>query len=170
MKSLIKRLEGLTIVKFTLLIASIMSVVSCKSNNVSILGLEDKNSNEVHPLNMDFAESIDRSDKKALADVKDIPTMDYKIVKGDSLWKIARDYKTSIATISSLNGLTGSFIREGQVILVPSKNAPKQDVSVETLAEDVKEIPQSVEEVKEKLPLLPPPINEDDLLPVPEAP
>ena len=167
MKSLIKRLEGLTIVKFTLLIASIMSVVSCKSNKVSILGLQDKNSNEVHPLNMDFAESIDRSEKKVLADVKDIPTMDYKIVKGDSLWKIARDYKTSIATISSLNGLTGSFIREGQVILVPSENAPKQietPPSVQPVVEELKK------DVEEELPLLPPPINEDDLLPVPEAP
>jgi len=167
MKSLIKRLEELTVVKFSLLLVSIISVVSCKSNNVSVIGFEDKNSNEVHPLNADFAEPIARSEKKIVPDVKDIPTMDYKIVKGDSLWKIARDYKTSIATISSLNGLTGSFIREGQVILVPSENAPKQietPPSVQPVVEELKK------DVEEELPLLPPPINEDDLLPVPEAP
>ena len=126
MKSLIKRLEGLTIVKFTLLIASIMSVVSCKSNKVSILGLEDKNSNEVHPLNMDFAESIDRSEKKVLADVKDIPTMDYKIVKGDSLWKIAEKFDTEVSALKRVNYLRSDLLNLNQELLIPLSNSQNQ--------------------------------------------
>ena len=107
---------------------------------------------------------------------KNIPTMNYTVVKGDSLWKISRDYKTTVATLSELNGISGSLIREGQVILVPSANAPKKVVNdpvaepEEPILEEPVDPAAEEKEIKEEIPIIPAPINEDDLLPVPEAP
>ena len=102
--------------------------------------------------------------------------MNYQVVKGDSLWKISRDYKTSVATISELNGLTGTLIREGQIILVPSEKAPKSIQNDESNGSNkaVSKEPSNplieAEENKQELPVVPAPIQEGELLPVPEAP
>ena len=100
----------------------------------------------------------------------------YQVVKGDSLWKISRDYKTSVATLSELNGLTGTLIREGQIILVPSENAPKSiendgaNGAIKAVSEEPSDPSTEEEEIKQELPVVPAPIQEDDLLPIPEAP
>ena len=102
--------------------------------------------------------------------------MNYQVVKGDSLWKISRDYKTSVATLSELNGLTGTLIREGQIILVPSENAPKSiendgaNGAIKAVSEEPSDPLTEEEEIKQELPVVPAPIQEDDLLPIPEAP
>ena len=43
----------------------------------------------------------------------------YVVKRGDSLWKIASRYGTTVHTIQSLNGLRGSRLRVGQVLKVP---------------------------------------------------
>ena len=45
----------------------------------------------------------------------------YKVKKGDSLYKIAKKYKTYIKTIKKYNHLKSSSIRIGQVLKVPQK-------------------------------------------------
>ena len=123
MKSLIEEIDPLKVIRAAIFTLLIINFSGCK-NTRGISIMPNRGANEVHPLNMDFADSIDsveQTEKKA----KSIPTMNYQVVKGDSLWKISRDYKTSVATLSELNGLTGTLIREGQIILVPSENAPK---------------------------------------------
>lgn len=49
-----------------------------------------------------------------------VATIDYTVVSGDSLWKIARDHRTSVAKIKSINGLTNDKLMPGQVIKVPA--------------------------------------------------
>ena len=43
----------------------------------------------------------------------------YKVKKGDTLYRIARKFKTSISKIKRFNRLKNSIIRPGQVIFVP---------------------------------------------------
>jgi len=48
------------------------------------------------------------------------PIVDYTIQTGDSLWKIARAYKTTVKEIKDANQLTSDNIVAGQSLRVPS--------------------------------------------------
>jgi LysM repeat protein len=54
-------------------------------------------------------------------------TIDYRVRSGDTLWSIAQehgdhsgDVRATVHEIRGLNGLDGSTIRAGQVLLVPT--------------------------------------------------
>ncbi|MDK3161817.1 LysM peptidoglycan-binding domain-containing protein [Kamptonema cortianum] len=55
----------------------------------------------------------------APADTGSYSTVDYTVVEGDSLWKIARRHNTNVSRIKEANNLTSDNIRPGQVIKVP---------------------------------------------------
>ena len=42
----------------------------------------------------------------------------YKVQKGDSLWKLARDYKTTINDIKQLNNLKSDVLRVGDELQI----------------------------------------------------
>lgn len=46
-------------------------------------------------------------------------SINYRVNRGDSLWSIARRYGTSVDELKEANGLRGSRINAGQVIVVP---------------------------------------------------
>ena len=48
-----------------------------------------------------------------------VATEKYTVKNGDSLWKIARDHKTSVAKLKDLNHLTADVIRAGDELVVP---------------------------------------------------
>jgi len=54
-------------------------------------------------------------------DVSNMATAEYTVSPGDSLWKIARDHNTSVATIKALNSMASDVVRVGQVIKVPAR-------------------------------------------------
>ena len=43
----------------------------------------------------------------------------YEVRRGDTLWHIARRYRTTIAELRAMNGLRSSTLRPGQTLLVP---------------------------------------------------
>lgn len=45
----------------------------------------------------------------------------YRVRSGDSLWQIAREFGTSVATIKQINGLRSSQIKPGQSLIVPTR-------------------------------------------------
>jgi tungstate transport system substrate-binding protein len=47
----------------------------------------------------------------------------YTVKAGDSLYRIARRFGTTVAAIQSLNGLTSTIIRVGQVLKIPGASA-----------------------------------------------
>ena len=47
-------------------------------------------------------------------------TIPHTVVSGDSLWKLSRDYNTSVVAIQAANGLTGNNIQLGQTIQIPN--------------------------------------------------
>jgi peptidoglycan endopeptidase LytE len=54
--------------------------------------------------------------------VKSEPALvDYTVVSGDSLWKIARQFGTSVAKLKKINGLTTDHLSIGQKLKVPQK-------------------------------------------------
>ena len=46
-------------------------------------------------------------------------TVEYTVVSGDSLWKIARQHKTTVEKIMLANDLRTDVIKPGQKLLVP---------------------------------------------------
>lgn len=47
-------------------------------------------------------------------------TIPYTVQKGDSLWKLSRDYDTTVEAIRAANGITGNNIQLGQTIQIPN--------------------------------------------------
>ena len=48
----------------------------------------------------------------------------HTLVSGDSLWKLARTYRTSVQRITDVNGLTSDKILAGQTITIPTTSPP----------------------------------------------
>ena len=62
----------------------------------------------------------------ALSSGDPIPTVDYRVHAGDTLWSIAseitepgQDVRSMISTIEGLNGLDGAFLQIGQMLSIP---------------------------------------------------
>ncbi len=56
----------------------------------------------------------------------------YRVRRGDSLGKIARKYRTTIAKLRSYNGLSNDLIRVGQRLVVKPAKSPPQKARVQT--------------------------------------
>ena len=71
-----------------------------------------------------------RQDLTEQAQVAPIPPekekvlVEHTIVAGDSLWKIANDYGTTIKEIQEANGMTDANIFAGKKIMVPTDQPP----------------------------------------------
>ena len=62
----------------------------------------------------------------ALSSGDPIPTVDYRVHAGDTLWSIAseitepgQDVRSTISTIEGLNGLDGAYLQIGQTLSIP---------------------------------------------------
>ncbi|MFC5051681.1 LysM peptidoglycan-binding domain-containing protein [Rubritalea spongiae] len=47
-------------------------------------------------------------------------TLPYTVKPGDSLWKLSRDYDTTVEAIQAANGISGNNIRVGETIQIPN--------------------------------------------------
>lgn len=52
---------------------------------------------------------------------KETVVVDYTVASGDSLWKIAHQFGTSVVKLKKLNGLTTDNLSVGQKLKVPQK-------------------------------------------------
>ena len=83
------------------------------------------------------------ADAKKDADVKKeteitaiVPTKDYKVKKGDTLYSIARTKETSVAVLMQLNELaSGAVLKEGQILKVPQDGASTVSANVNVFPE-----------------------------------
>jgi len=63
----------------------------------------------------------------------------YVVKRGDSLYKIAKKFHTSVRTIRRLNGLRGNLLKPGQRLIVPGRSRfakPKKSVATINLIEE----------------------------------
>ena len=65
-----------------------------------------------------------------------VPTKDYKVKKGDTLYSIARTKETSVAVLMQLNELaSGAVLKEGQILKVPQDGASTVSANVNVFPE-----------------------------------
>jgi len=60
-------------------------------------------------------------------------TTSYRVIAGDSLWKIANRFDTTVSKIQLANGMEGTSLYVGQTLVIPGKNGsviPRQDVAL----------------------------------------
>ncbi|MCE0499205.1 MAG: LysM peptidoglycan-binding domain-containing protein [Methylacidiphilales bacterium] len=71
----------------------------------------------------------------------------YTVVSGDSLWKIAHQFHTSIRKLKKLNNLKNNNLKPGQVLQIPPATSSTQDQPKTTNHHKVKTIQQTEPEV-----------------------
>ena len=83
-----------------------------------------------------------------------ISTSNYTVVKGDSLYKIANKFNTSVSELIRLNNLTSNNLSIGKVLKVPSGNSSSvREYTIQkgdSLYSIAKKFNTSVEEIKRK--------------------
>lgn len=76
---------------------------------------------ELMALNNLSSTSLSIGQRLKLSASSQVPSGSTYVVKsGDSLWKIANQYNTTVANLKSLNNLTSDSLTVGQVLVVPS--------------------------------------------------
>lgn len=78
----------------------------------------------------------------------------YTVKKGDSLWKIARRYGTSVAAIKRINGIESDVIHVGQTLDLPNQRVKAAHVDGTTAKEDVYWLAKIIEAEAEDEPYL----------------
>ena len=76
--------------------------------------------------------------------------IEYKVKKGDSLYKIANKYNTSVSNLLSLNNLSSANLKIGQVIKIPNKDSKYIVKSGDSLYSIAKKFNTSVDVLKKK--------------------
>lgn len=69
------------------------------------------------------------------APVREAPTLEITVRKGDSLDKIAKAHRTTVDEIIKINQLPGSFLKIGQVLKLPDKKSIAQAIKPKIMAE-----------------------------------
>ena len=78
----------------------------------------------------------------------------YTVKKGDSLYKIANEFNTSVNTIKNINNLTNINLSIGQVLKIPSSNITNENIytvkSGDNLYSIARKFNTTVDEIKRK--------------------
>ena len=67
----------------------------------------------------------------------------YTVASGDSLWAISKKFGVSVSSIQSKNGISGSNLRIGQILMIPGKSrevtvaAPPREVASPSVSQDI---------------------------------
>ena len=93
-----------------------------KKYNISVDIIKDINNLENNNLSIGQIIKIPTSTTSS-----DIKYNNYTVVKGDSLYSIAKKYNTSVNEIKSLNNLTSNNLAIGQVLKIPSISGSSTD-------------------------------------------
>lgn len=86
------------------------------------------NANDLNRIKQNYREYVDAVVDAVIATKTggEIPpqgTISYVVKSGDTLWKLAREFNTTVDVIKRLNNLTSDALSVGQILLIPS-NAP----------------------------------------------
>ena len=77
-------------------------------------------------------------------------TIEYIVKSGDSLYKIAKKYNTSVSDLLRINNLSNSNLQIGQVLKIPSSDIIYQVVKGDSLYSIAKKFNTSVDSIKNK--------------------
>lgn len=71
-----------------------------------------------------YAEAVVRAVAKYIGIIYSLPKRDniqlYTVVSGDSLWSIAKKYKTSVDKLKQINNLNSNLLSIGQILKIPN--------------------------------------------------
>lgn len=116
-----------------------------KKNNVSVSQLKEANGLTSNSLSIGQVLKIPTEIEE-----EQIDTNTYTVKKGDSLYKIAQNYNTSVSELIKLNNLTNTNLSIGQVLKIPTQTFNTYVVkSGDSLYKIARENNTTVDEIKE---------------------
>ena len=69
--------------------------------------------------------------------------LEHKVVRGDSLWKLARQYGCSEEALRAANNIQGDVIRRGQVLIIPTASQRAQASQAQATAAQASQVDAS---------------------------
>ena len=107
-----------------------------KERKVSLYEFENEADHYQLNYKQEYNVQVKKTSSVQSVNISNLRTLKYYVRRGDNLYELAQEFRTSIAVLQKLNGLEGTnIIRQGDKIKLPINNLTEKEVIYHTMNE-----------------------------------